>query len=217
MFKRVLVAAAVAAAFSAPAFAEVKISGSAELDVMFYTNNNKNGQDTSVFAIDTPVVLNFDGSDKWDNGLSTIWHVSQKPGPGNSVNDKATPLATWGSRESYIGVQGDFGSVKFGRIFAASYLQKDWPYLTDGSGNAGEDRGVTAFAFWNNAIQYAGSFGPVSVFATVEDGTGGISKGTNNKQGYELGGGVDAWLALRRFLLGSEARRHCWRWRWQMG
>ncbi|WP_035059257.1 porin [Andreprevotia chitinilytica] len=200
MFKRVLVAAAVAAAFSAPAFAEVKISGSAELDVMYYTNQAlANGKDGGVFAIDTPVVLNFDGSDKWDNGLSTIWHVSQKPGPGTTwgtggqanANGKATPLAAWGSRESYIGISGDFGSVKFGRIFAATYLQKDWPYLTDGSGNAGEDRGVTAFAFWPNAIQYAGSFGPVSVFATVNDGNGGLSSGSNGYQGYELGGGAD--------------------------
>jgi predicted porin len=186
MFKRALIVAAVAAACSASAYAEVTISGSAELDVMYYTNQTTDGK--GKFAIDTPVILNFDGVDKWDNGMSTIWRISQKPGPGGS--DKATAPAAFGTREAYIGAKGGFGSVKFGRIFQATYLQKDWPYLTDGSGNAGEDRGVGADAFWDNAIGYEGSFGAVNVFASADLGNGFTDK-KNGSQGYELGGGAN--------------------------
>ncbi|AMC33273.1 porin [Janthinobacterium sp. B9-8] len=185
MFKRALIVAAVAAACSASAYAEVTISGSAELDVMYYTNQTADGK--GKFAIDTPVVLNFDGVDKWDNGMSTIWRISQKPGPGGS--DKATAPAAFGTREAYIGVKGNLGSVKFGRIFQATYLQKDWPYLTDGSGNTGQDRGVTDAAFWDNAVGYEGSFGAVNVFASADLGTGFTDK-RNGTQGYELGGGA---------------------------
>lgn len=185
MFKRALIVAAVAAACSASAFAEVTISGSAEMDLMYYTNQNANGDGR--FAIDTPVILSFDGADKWDNGMSTIWRVSQKPGNGGS--DKATPSAAFGTREAFIGVKGSFGTLKAGRIFQASYLQKDWPYLTDGSGNTGEDRGVGADAFWTNAIGYEGTFGNVNVFASGDLGNG-YTNDKNGKQGYELGGGV---------------------------
>ncbi|WP_293932578.1 porin [Iodobacter sp.] len=185
MFKRALIVAAVAAACSASAYAEVTISGSAELDVMYYSNQTADGK--GKFAIDTPVVLNFDGVDKWDNGMSTIWRISQKPGPGGS--DKATAPVAFGTREAYIGAKGGFGSVKFGRIFQQTYLQKDWPYLTDGSGNTGEDRGVGSSAFFDNAIGYEGTFGAVNVFASADLGNGFTDK-KNGSQGYELGGGA---------------------------
>jgi predicted porin len=185
MFKRALIVAAVAAACSASAYAEVTISGSAELDVMYYSNQTADGK--GKFAIDAPVILNFDGVDKWDNGVSTIWRISQKPGPGGS--DKAAGPVAFGTREAYIGAKGGFGSVKFGRIFQQTYLQKDWPYLTDGSGNTGEDRGVGSSAFFDNAIGYEGSFGNVNIFASVDLGTGFTDK-KNGTQGYELGGGA---------------------------
>lgn len=194
MFKRALIVAAVAAACSASAYAEVTISGSAELDVMYYTNQTADGK--GKFAIDTPVIISFDGADKWDNGLSTIWRISQKPGPGGSdkatgysADGKAAPGQTFGSREAFIGVKGGFGTVKFGRIFQQTYLQKDWPYLTDGSGNAGEDRGVGAGAFFDNAVGYEGTFGAVNVFASADLGNGFTDK-KNGTQGYELGGGA---------------------------
>jgi predicted porin len=185
MFKRALIVAAVAAACSASAYAEVTISGSAELDVMYYSNQTTDGK--GKFAIDTPVILSFDGADKWDNGASTIWRVSQKPGPGGS--DKATASAAFGTREAFIGVKGGLGTVKFGRIFQQTYLQKDWPYLTDGSGNAGEDRGVGSGAFFDNAVGYEGTFGAVNVFASADLGNGFTDK-KNGTQGYELGGGA---------------------------
>ncbi len=185
MFKRALIVAAVAAACSASAYAEVTISGSAELDVMYYSNQTVDGK--GKFAIDTPVVINFDGADKWDNGASTIWRISQKPGPGGS--NKATGPAQFGTREAYIGVKGGMGTVKFGRIFQQTYLQKDWPYLTDGSGNTGEDRGVGSGAFFDNAVGYEGTFGNVNVFASADLGNGFTDK-NNGTQGYELGGGA---------------------------
>jgi len=187
MFKRVLVAAAVAAAFAAPAFAEVKISGSAELDVIFRTNNADVDGGRNRFGFEDDLQLAFSGEDKWDNGLKTIWLVSQKPG-GGAYGPGAK---AWGSREAYIGVAGDGWTVKTGRMFTDQYLRHDWPYLTDGSGNLGEDFGVVGDkVWWTNAIQYNGNFGPVNVVATYDNGDSAVAGG-NNGQGYEIGGGVD--------------------------
>jgi len=188
MFKRVLIAAAVAGAFAAPAFAEVKISGYAELDVIARTNNvqSADGEKTR-FGFEDDLLINFDGEDKWDNGLKTIWRVSQKPGGGAY----GPGVQGWGSREAYIGVAGDTWSVKTGRIFTDQYLRHDWPYLTDGSGNLGEDAGIVGDkVWWHNAIQYNGNFGPVNLVATFDAGDNAYPGG-NNGQGYELGGGVD--------------------------
>ncbi|SMC29026.1 Outer membrane protein (porin) [Andreprevotia lacus DSM 23236] len=187
MFKRVLVAAAVAGAFAAPAFAEVKISGAAELDVIFRTHNGDGEGGRNRFGFEDDLTINFDGEDKWDNGLKTIWRVSQKPGGGAY----GPGVKGWGSREAYIGIAGDSWSVKTGRIFTDQYLRHDWPYLTDGSGNLGEDFGIVGDkVWWTNAVQFNGNFGPVNVVATFDAGDNAIASG-NNGQGYEIGGGVD--------------------------
>ncbi len=188
MFKRALIAAAVTAAVTAPAaFADVTISGYAEMDLIGRTNNaTADGTgDTSRYGVESDLMVSFDGKDKWDNGLSTIWRVSQKPGGGiYSLGQQK-----WGGREAFIGFAGDNWSVKSGRVFMDQYLRHDWPYLTDGSGNVGEDYGISGQAFWDNAIQGSVTFGPATLVATYSI-PNGYSSGDQG-QGYEVGGGVD--------------------------
>ncbi|GGP25183.1 porin [Silvimonas amylolytica] len=188
MFKRALIAAAVTAAVAAPvAFADVTISGYAEMDLIARTNNATTGGngDTARYGVESDLMVSFDGKDKWDNGLSTIWRVSQKPGGGiYSLGQQK-----WGGREAFIGVAGDSWSVKGGRVFMDQYLRHDWPYLTDGSGNVGEDYGISGQAFWDNAIQGSITFGPATLVASYALPSG-YSSG-NHSQSYEVGGGVD--------------------------
>lgn len=147
MFKRVLIASALSAAFAAPAFADVTISGSAEMDLFVrthqVTSQNNDGGSTA-FGNETDLIINFDGKDKLDSGNSLIWHVGQK------VQTPGT--AAWGSREAYVGIAGEWGSFRSGRMFAPTYLALDefqW-----GAGNLWEDYGANAVWF-KEAITYA--------------------------------------------------------------
>ncbi|QLI80692.1 porin [Chitinibacter fontanus] len=148
MFKRVLMAAAVAAAVSAPAFADVSISGSAEMDFFYRTNNTADGD--GKFLQEIAIVLNFDGKDKLDNGSSVIWRLASKV---------ATPdrFDSFGTREAWIGYTGDWGTLKFGNQWSDVYLTQDWPYGSKGfSGTVGE----LPFTGFGSGITYASpSFG----------------------------------------------------------
>ncbi len=98
----------------------------------------------SAFGNETDLIINFDGVDKLDNGNKLLWHIGQKV---------ATPSqAAWGSREAYVGVAGNWGSFRSGRMFAPSYLELDafqW-----GAGNLWEDYGANGVWF-KEAITYA--------------------------------------------------------------
>ncbi|MBE9610125.1 porin [Chitinilyticum piscinae] len=159
MFKRVLVAAAVAAAFAAPAMAEVSISGSAEMDFFVRTNNTVDGDPKVMQEI--AIVINVDGKDKLDNGSTLSWRLAQKV---------ATPdrFDAWGIREAWIAYGGDWGTLKFGNQWSNTYLIQDWPYGSKGfSGTMGEVPNVG----FGQGISYASpAFGPFSFTAQYDFG-----------------------------------------------
>jgi hypothetical protein len=136
MFKRVLMAAAVAAAVSAPAFAEVSITGSMEMNLVFQDQG-----DTSSQYLDRGLQLDFNGSDKLDVGGKLIWKVSQKITSGNTAANGVNSLSqqAWGGREAWVGFTGDLGTFKAGRQFLNSYLTLDWPYGQGGNWQLAEN------------------------------------------------------------------------------
>jgi len=165
MFKRVLLAAAVAAAVSAPAFAEVSINGSVEMDFFARTNNGDgtaNGS-TTKFLQEIAIVVNVDGKDKLDNGSTLSWRLAQKV---------ATPdrFDSFGIREAWVAYGGDWGTLKFGNQWSNTYLIQDWPYGSKGfSGTMGE---VPNTGF-GSGISYASpSFGGFNLTAAYDFGNG---------------------------------------------
>ncbi|KPC53571.1 porin [Amantichitinum ursilacus] len=165
MFKRALIAAAVTATFAAPAFADVTISGAAEMDIFVRTHqasSSSNGDGgSSAILNETDLTLNFDGVDKLDSGDKLIWHVAQKV---------ATPgTVAWGSREAYIGLSGNWGTFRSGRVFAPSYLALDafqW-----GAGNLWEDYGANAVWFKSALAYTTPDFGGFGVQVAYDLGT----------------------------------------------
>ena len=156
MFKRALVAASVAAVFAAPAFADVSISGSAEMDLFYRTNNTADGDGKLLQEI--AIVINVDGKDKLDSGDTLSWRLAQKV---------ATPdrFDSWGIREAWIAYGGSWGTLKFGNQWSDTYLIQDWPYGSKGfSGTVGEvpntgfAQGITyatpSFGGFNGSIGY---------------------------------------------------------------
>ncbi|MBE9608691.1 porin [Chitinilyticum piscinae] len=159
MFKRILLASAIASAFAVPAMAEVSISGSAEMDFFYRTNNTVDGD--GKFLQEIAIVINVDGKDKLDNGNTLSWRLAQKV---------ATPdrFDAWGIREAWIGYSGDWGSLKFGNQFSNTYLIQDWPYGSKGfSGTMGE---VANVGFGQGISYTSPTFAGMNVSAAYDFG-----------------------------------------------
>ncbi|WP_255987840.1 porin [Chitinolyticbacter albus] len=176
MFKRALVAASVAALFAAPAFADVSISGSAEMDLFYRTNNDKGNGDTGGKLLqEIAIVINVDGKDKLDSGDVLSWRLAQKV---------ATPdrFDSWGIREAWIAYGGSWGTLKFGNQWSETYLIQDWPYGSKGfSGTVGEVPNVG----FGQGIGYASpNFGGFNFSAVYDIGDAYGS----DVQAYEVAG-----------------------------
>ncbi|WP_432721482.1 porin [Jeongeupia wiesaeckerbachi] len=146
MFKRALVAASLAAAFAAPAFAEVTIGGSIESDIYIHGSDADGFRDE--VELDVEPRLFFSGSDKLDNGSKVIWKIWTGVENYREQSDK-----TWGNREAWGGWQGDWGTLRFGRIYTPSYLKLDWPYGNLGGAMHVAELGLVAFNP-DNSIAY---------------------------------------------------------------
>lgn len=150
MFKRVLIASALAAAFAVPAMAEVTISGSAEMDLMVGTNRGEGATSNSSTQVyeEIAITINVDGKDKLDNGDTLSWRLAQKVATDWKYD-------SWGKREAWIGYEGSWGSLRFGNQFTDTYLTLDWPYGINGSGNLTADQGT--LAVWTGQDGFGGS------------------------------------------------------------
>jgi hypothetical protein len=204
MFKRALIAAAVAAAVSAPAFADVSITGSMEMNFVVLDTNAGTTQ-----GLDRGLQLDFNGSDKLDNGSSLIWKVSTKLSSGapiatinarsgSNYAEQNADQNSFGSREAWVGLKGDWGSFKAGRLFSNSYLTLDWPYGQGGNWQLAENNWssdaapgkLTAYIFLPTSVSYnSPSFGGFSFSAqhSWDVNTSRPGAFTWDKEGADLG------------------------------
>lgn len=112
MFKRALLAASVAVAISAPAMAEVTVYGSARTGIEY----SKSADISRVRLIDENSRIGFMGSDKLDNGMTVFWKSEHAFRIGSTSADGTNDATTrWGSRDQYVGVEGGFGTLSFGK------------------------------------------------------------------------------------------------------
>lgn len=177
MFKRVLMAAAVAAAVSTPAFAEVSISGSAEMD-LFVRTNQADAQGTTL-SEEIAIVVNIDGKDKLDNGATLKWRLAQKVATDYRYD-------SFGKREAWIGYADSWGELRFGNQFTNAYLTLDWPYGSKAQGNMSADFGALTDR-WGDAITYfSPNFGGVNFTAQYKIGSDTKVNNTNT-YGYDVG------------------------------
>lgn len=182
MFKRVLLAASVAAVFAAPAFAEVTIYGSARTSIEY----SKSADVSRVRLVDESSRLGFKGSDKLDNGMTVFWKSEQRIRIGstnlNGTNDASTGF---GNRDSYVGVESKAGTFSFGRQ-VDSY--GDWTLISpvlDGVVSNSEDSNLYQFesgARKNNIAKYVSPvFSGFQVSASYDFGS---KSATVNTYGY---------------------------------
>ncbi|KAF0814174.1 Major outer membrane protein P.IA [Andreprevotia sp. IGB-42] len=138
MQQRVRLAVLLALA-TAPAFADIAISGSAEMDFFYRTHNGSNFQDTNTngkWLEEIDIFINLDGTDKLDDGGTLSWRVGQKVATDYRYD-------SWGANEAWIGYSSALGTLRFGNQYSTMYNTIiDAYYDSNGVGNLLGDFGA---------------------------------------------------------------------------
>lgn len=118
-FMKKLIAAAVAGAFIAPAAiaateSNVTLYGSLR-GFVDYVHTNESGKKNAVKLQNGNSRIGFKGADNLGNGTSIIWQVE-------SALKQNTGSGSWANRNSFIGLEGDFGTVRVGNYDTAYAL-----------------------------------------------------------------------------------------------
>ncbi|MDR3411091.1 MAG: porin [Formivibrio sp.] len=151
-----IIALAVASAFIVPAaMADVTIYGSARSAVEYSHNDDTAAVSNNRFRlVDEGSRLGFKGSDKLDSGLTVLWGNENRIRVGASsqvtgaTSGSSTGIDTqgWNARDTFVGLQGDFGTIKAGVRMANlldSSLSDYAAALGDNvDGNGGQDFSV---------------------------------------------------------------------------
>ncbi len=129
-----LIALAIAA-LPAAAMADVVIygeAGAALENTKTTIDGKSNGSVTGVENYNSKI--GFKGSEDLGNGLKAIWQVEQKIGIDGSTKNTSN---TWATRDSFVGLTGDFGTVQLGRLsnFQNVYSNLD-PWKSEAGWNA---------------------------------------------------------------------------------
>ena len=138
MFKKTLIAMAVASVVAAPiASADVKISGVVE-QTFTDTENDANGMDTDTFNM-----LNVSASEDLGNGMSAFAKYNMLTKTGRSVDET--------NGDMVVGISGGFGTIVAGTMEdftegkLASMMSMEGTTANELSGNAGRTQGGLAY------------------------------------------------------------------------
>ncbi len=148
-------------AFSGSLNAEVSLSGSAEMDFFYRTNQalKEDGSTKGAFVEEIAITLNLDGKHEVGGLYGDVtWRLAQKVATDWRYDG-------FGNREAWIGYDNKkFGTLRFGNQFSNLYLMLDWPYGAQGAGNMWADygahevqygRGVSYFSPTWNGLRFA--------------------------------------------------------------
>jgi len=194
MKKTQIALAAVALVASSAALAEVTVSG--RIDAGVQSGNSASFSQRLGSGMLAPNFLNFSGSEDLGSGMKAIW-MGRTAFSAAGFNSSTTGNSVT-FLESYVGLSGDFGTLKLGQQFDAFGLGV---LGFDVSGGSNMGSAVTPlFAhknsaiFTDNAIGYAApAIGPINASATyiVNDSAGTATGMTPKKGDYSLFGTAD--------------------------
>ncbi|OWY38664.1 hypothetical protein CEK28_11235 [Xenophilus sp. AP218F] len=113
--KKTILAAAIAASVPLIAQADVTLYGSVRAGVSITKNTDTSFN--SVFGVDDfGSRIGFKGSENLGNGLKTIWQVETGFAVDGTTGNSSTDSGTFANRESYVGLQGEFGKLRIGYL-----------------------------------------------------------------------------------------------------
>jgi len=188
--KKTLIATAIAGAmsFSVAAQAAPTVYGNIQLavDLQGHKNTAAAGEDSNAVgamtAGDNGSTIGFKGEEALENGLTAIYKAEFHFKAGN--RDGAGTNGLSGSDQNYIGVKGDFGTVRVGAFdTVANDFVQDMVYSAEVNGTdsaIGKGNG----AFEHQQVQYTGEFGGIKVGASVllNGAADGADKATKDRE-----------------------------------
>ncbi|WP_028864083.1 porin [Psychromonas aquimarina] len=148
MFKKTLVAASLAtAAMGVSAYQigenndfNVEVYGVAAISVVNYNTTNSNDVDSTGYNVENESRIGFRAGKPMTDSIEVfmqvesgyVGHLSEG---GNDENEAvAGGQGTLGFRDTFVGLKGDWGKVRVGRVLTPMYELVDWPYANPGLG-----------------------------------------------------------------------------------
>lgn len=182
--KNTLIAAAVAAVFAAPAFADTTLYGQGHVSLDSVSADGVADNDLSLASNSSRIGVK--GSHKLSDSLSAVYKMEWAVNVDGEGSDM-------GQRNRYVGLSGGFGTVVFGRhdtpmkgignkyelFWGGTQMGSAIPLLAGGGFHARLD----------NVIGYMNSFGPVNVFAAYSTAVSG-NETTADDNGVSIALGV---------------------------
>jgi len=195
-----LLIAAGLASSAAYAQSNVTVYGIVDSSIRYISNDNHDGN--SNFRMDDGAVTNsrigFKGTEDLGGGLKAQFQLEN--GFGSDTGALGTPGVLF-SRQSWVGLAGNFGTVRVGRQNTPLFdlLGDHFDPLTVGNYNSNSWLPVAAtLARSNNMLRYDGTFGPVAVGVSYAFGeqAGSVRSGSQFSSAlrytagaFEIGGG----------------------------
>ncbi len=213
-----IIALAIAAAFSAPAFADVTVYGQAHLAY----DQNSGAANVAGATVNGGKVapgasrIGFKGSEDLGDGLTALFQLESAVSMGTGSGAAGTTLFG-AARDSYVGVAGGFGAVLAGRLALANQYANDANFFGGKVGDLGNftAAGNAGGSRVNNAIAYQtpklGDFQGLVAYVPNTPESLGLGQAVANKaSSYTLRGsyaanGVNAGLSYQNLSATSVA------------
>lgn len=227
-----LIALAIAAAFAAPAAmadtGNVKISGKIDMSVDSLNGENaaKTDNTRETNLSNNSSYIRFSGDEDLGNGLKAVWQVSNFVDMGSGAGNG------WASDDSFVGMSGNFGAVKLGKMATpmkviSRKIDLFGNHIGDSRNLVSKDSSATGSGAWgwdlrtNNTIAYQtpdfSGFGATVAYVTNKD-TGAATDKTLSAwsaNGIYNNGPVFVGLAYEKHNLSDAGTglqdEHAWR------
>lgn len=153
----------------------VEVYGGAGISIVSYSDGELGP------VVENESKVGFRASTDIGDGMSTIMQIES-----GTVGHDGTKL---GNRDTFVGIKGNFGKVRIGRMLTPMYQIVDWPYSNPGLGRVFDWGGAVGANYdrQSNMIRFDGAkIGPISYSLA-----GGRNGGKAVKDGYFYGASVN--------------------------
>lgn len=168
-----LIVLATLAALPAAAMADVVISGNLAVGIV---NAKESGSGSKTTENRTSGEIKFAGKEDLGNGLKSIWQIATRINLADTPSDHKNN--NWASRESFVGLTGDFGTLTLGNLYHMPTSGAMAIFENDSATYASDlyDQGD----YTNNSIAYKSP--TVAGFTAVVQHSFGAARKDANKQ-----------------------------------
>ncbi|WP_022942909.1 porin [Psychromonas hadalis] len=214
MFKKTLVAAALAAtAFGASAYEigqnndfSVEVYGVAAISVVNYNVTGENKGNES-FGVENESRIGFRAGKAMTDSLDVFMQIESGYVDNTDWGHGGVSGGVLGFRDTFVGLKGDWGKVRFGRVLTPLYEIVDWPFSNPGLGSVFDWGGIAAhYDRQSNQIRYdAPSLGGFTTAFSVGTDAGKNGGGPTNNDSVFFGANARYSVSIVNLMAGIEA------------